>query len=290
MGVDPPIDITAEERKTVLALLQRHLSGTAAWVYGSRAKWTSRPQSDLDLVVFATPEQQPQIGDLREAFEESNLPFRVDLFVWDDVPESFRKQIEAEHVVLVDGVGCGAFYREWATATIDDVSDKVAMGPFGSSIKVSTFVPEGVPVISGQHLHGIRVNDFPGFNFITPEHAHRLANANVQRGDVILTHRGNIGQVSYVPEDSQFDRYVVSQSQFYIRCDRSRAIPEFIALYLTSPEGQHQLLANTSESPQMRVGRGGTSSLVSHNFGDSRPTSAAVGGREGWKDRVATAS
>ena len=32
------------------------------------------------------------------------------------------------------------------------------------------------------------------------------------------------------------------------------------------------------------------SSLVSHNFGDSRPTSAAVGGREGWKDRVATAS
>ena len=30
--------------------------------------------------------------------------------------------------------------------------------------------------------------------------------------------------------------------------------------------------------------------LVSHNFGDSRPTSAAVGGREGWKDRVATAS
>ena len=102
MGVDAAIDITTEERQTVLALLQRHLPGTAAWVYGSRVKWTSRPQSDLDLVVFATPEQRSQVGDLREAFEESNLPFRVDLFVWDDVPDSFREQIQEDHVVLVD--------------------------------------------------------------------------------------------------------------------------------------------------------------------------------------------
>ena len=121
------------------------------------------------------------------------------------------------------------------------------MGPFGSSIKVETFVPDGVPVISGQHLHGFRVDDAPGFNFISPEHAQRLANANVKRGDIVLTHRGTIGQVAYIPTDSQFRQYVVSQSQFYVRCDPSKAIPEFVALYLKSPEGQHQLLANTSQ-------------------------------------------
>ncbi len=135
----------------------------------------------------------------------------------------------------------------WETSTIEEIADKVAMGPFGSSIKVETFVPEGVPVISGQHLHGIRVDDTPGFNFITHEHAQRLSNANVSRGDVVLTHRGTIGQVAYIPERSTFDRYVVSQSQFYVRCDRSRVLPEFLALYLRSPEGQHQLLANTSQ-------------------------------------------
>ena len=100
MELDRNIDITAKQRKTVLALLERHLPNTAAWVYGSRAKWTSRPQSDLDMVVFATPVQASRVSDLREAFEESNLPFRVDLFVWDAVPEQFRKRIEAEHVVL----------------------------------------------------------------------------------------------------------------------------------------------------------------------------------------------
>ena len=81
----------------------------------------------------------------------------------------------------------------WKTATIDEIAEKVAMGPFGSSIKVDTFVPEGVPVISGQHLHGTRVDDSPGFNFITEKHAERLANANVKRGDIVLTHRGTIG-------------------------------------------------------------------------------------------------
>ena len=101
MGLDQPIDITADQRKTLLALLKRHLPNTTAWVYGSRVKWTARPQSDLDLVVFATPEPKRQVSELREAFEESNLPFRIDLFIWDAVPEQFRKQIEAEHVVLV---------------------------------------------------------------------------------------------------------------------------------------------------------------------------------------------
>ena len=100
MGLDRAIDITVGQRKTVLALLERHLPNTAAWVYGSRAKWTSRPQSDLDLVVFATPEQNGRVSDLREAFEESDLPFRVDLFVWDTVPEKFRKQIKRDHVAL----------------------------------------------------------------------------------------------------------------------------------------------------------------------------------------------
>ena len=102
MGVDRPIDITTDQRKTILALLKRHLPNTTAWIYGSRVKWTSRPQSDLDLVVFTKPDQERRVSELREAFEESNLPFRVDLFVWDTVPKQFRKQIEADHVVLVE--------------------------------------------------------------------------------------------------------------------------------------------------------------------------------------------
>ena len=102
MGLDRAIDITVGQRKAVLVLLERHLPNTAAWVCGSHAQWTSRPQSDLDMVVFATPEQARRVSDLREAFEQNNLPFRVGLFVWDAVPEQFRKHIKRDHVVLAE--------------------------------------------------------------------------------------------------------------------------------------------------------------------------------------------
>lgn len=136
---------------------------------------------------------------------------------------------------------------EWPTALVEEVAEKVGMGPFGSSIKVSTFVDVGVPVISGQHLHGFRMSD-DNFNFISPEHAERLSNANVFGGDVIFTHAGNIGQVAFIPAESQFERYVISQRQFYMRCDRDRILPEFVTYYFKSPQGQHDLLANTSSS------------------------------------------
>lgn len=121
------------------------------------------------------------------------------------------------------------------------------MGPFGSSIKVSTFVSSGIPVISGQHLRGSRLYDFD-YNFVTEAHADQLAKANVQRGDVILTHAGNIGQVAYIPQSSQYERYVISQRQFYVRCDPSRLIPEFLVYYFESHEGRHRLLANANQT------------------------------------------
>jgi len=128
------------------------------------------------------------------------------------------------------------------------------MGPFGSSIKVETFVAEGVPVISGQHLHGFMLEDRT-YNFITIKHADRLKSAIVERGDVVFTHAGNIGQVAYIPDTSQYERYVISLRQFFMRCDRSQVSPSFMALYFRSPEGQHRLLANASSSGVPSIAR-----------------------------------
>ncbi len=127
MGLDRPIDITTEQRKTLLALLERDLPGTTAWVYGSRVKWTARPESDLDLVVFTTPAQERRVSDLRDAFEESSLPFRVDLFVWDGIPEQFRERIEAEHVVLVEKEERGEV-DGWIECTLADACSSIDYG------------------------------------------------------------------------------------------------------------------------------------------------------------------
>ena len=142
----------------------------------------------------------------------------------------------------------------WEVKRIEDVAERVAMGPFGSSIKVSTFVNSGIPIISGQHLKGTLLED-GDYRFVTEEHAERLAKSNVQRGDVIFTHAGNIGQVAYIPETSQYERYVISQRQFYLRCDVSQISPLFVVHYFKTRDGQHQLLANTSSTGVPSIAR-----------------------------------
>ncbi len=102
MGPNSNIDLTGDQRRLVVELIKRHLPYTDVWAYGSRVTWTSRPQSDLDLVVFCGPEQTGQVSDLREAFEESDLPFQVDMLVWDDLPESFQKEIDGNHCPVVE--------------------------------------------------------------------------------------------------------------------------------------------------------------------------------------------
>ncbi|MDE0105209.1 MAG: nucleotidyltransferase domain-containing protein [Bryobacterales bacterium] len=100
MGIDKRIDVGPRQLAVVLALLQEHLPHTEVWAYGSRVVGTSTDRSDLDLVAFARPDQLERIYDLREAFDESDLPFRVDLFVWDQIPDSFKARIRSEHTIL----------------------------------------------------------------------------------------------------------------------------------------------------------------------------------------------
>ena len=136
---------------------------------------------------------------------------------------------------------------EWSTVTILDVAKKVAMGPFGSNIKISTFVPEGVPIISGNHLRGYFLEE-PEFNYITEEHAERLKNSIVFPHDIIFTHAGNIGQVAMIPDGCKYDRYVLSQRQFYLRCDEAKVVPEFLLLFFHSASGQHELLSYANQT------------------------------------------
>ena len=250
MGVDATIDITPEDRQTVLALLQRHLPGTAAWVYGSRARWTSTPTSDLDLVVFATPEQQPQVGDLREAFEESNLPFRVDLFVWDDVPESFRQRIEADRAPLVrQEAGHGRTVRLAATVRRD---------PDGWRIRrfeelLDEPVRNGIYKSKEHHGHGVKMVNM-GELFAHPRlravpmrrvglSESEIERFSITRGDLLFARRslvaegaGKCSVVLDVDEPTAFESSIIRARPAAATSD-----PLYLYYFFCSPPGLHRL-------------------------------------------------
>lgn len=137
--------------------------------------------------------------------------------------------------------------ESWETVLIENIAEKIALGPFGSNIKVSTFVADGVPVISGNHLRGKFLEE-PSFNYITEEHSQKLKNSIVYPKDIVFTHAGNIGQVAMIPNDSAYSYYVISQRQFYLRCDVSKVLPEYVLMFFHSKEGQHELLSYANQT------------------------------------------
>ena len=46
--------------------------------------------------------------------------------------------------------------EEWKTYLVEDLFEEIAMGPFGSNIKVDCFQPTGIPVLNGSNLFGFK--------------------------------------------------------------------------------------------------------------------------------------
>ena len=125
---------------------------------------------------------------------------------------------------------------------IDDLITEISMGPFGSDIKVEYFVDKGVPVLNGSNISGFKVTD-DFHNYVTEERASGYRKAIAVRGDIVITHRGTLGQIAYVPDDSQYEKYVISQSQFKVRLDTDKVNPVYFTYYFHTNEGQQRLLS-----------------------------------------------
>ncbi|WP_423832298.1 restriction endonuclease subunit S [Streptococcus equinus] len=215
------------------------LADDAFFAYSmSTSKGTKMPRGDKKaLMKYDVPniayDDQVKIASILDVIDDK-------IIVNKEINDNLLQQTIAsyEHLIQDD---------EWPIATILDIADKVAMGPFGSNIKVSTFVPEGVPIISGNHLRSYFLEE-PEFNYITEDHAERLKNSIVYPHDLVFTHAGNIGQVSMIPDGSKYDYYVLSQRQFYLRCDETKVVPEFLLMFFHSSLGQHELLSYANQT------------------------------------------
>jgi len=97
-----PIDIRPHDLDTVRSILRAVLSPEVrVWVFGSRATWTTKDSSDLDLAIDAgRPLTRDEESALRNAFEDSDLPYKVDVVDMQTVSETFRKIVERDRVKL----------------------------------------------------------------------------------------------------------------------------------------------------------------------------------------------
>ena len=135
-------------------------------------------------------------------------------------------------------------YRDYelSNAIVD-----IAAGPFGSNLKVSCFTETGFPIIDGANLKGITVTDNIT-KFVSEDKARSLHRSIAKRRDIVVTISGNVGQISYIPDNSQYAEYLCSQRQFRVTFDESKIYVPYLVYYLHSVEGRSKILAFANQT------------------------------------------
>ena len=130
---------------------------------------------------------------------------------------------------------------------LDSVIIDIAAGPFGSNLKVECFVDDGFPIIDGANLKGLKVTDNVS-KFVTEEKARSLHRSIAKRNDVVVTISGNVGQISYIPSNSKYEEYLVSQRQFRVSFDETRVYVPYLVYYFHTYEGQNKILSFANQT------------------------------------------
>jgi predicted nucleotidyltransferase len=100
------IDLAPEYLEKVRATLRQHVPQCEVRAFGSRVSGTAKKYSDLDLAVVCSGKlSNDPLSRLKEAFEESELPFRVDVLDWHATSPEFQKVIEKQFEVLQSSKG-----------------------------------------------------------------------------------------------------------------------------------------------------------------------------------------
>ena len=95
------IDLEKKYLKEIQSIIQQYAPDCRVRVFGSRVTGKSGKFSDLDLAIEGSKELGLQtMVKMKDAFRESNLPFKVDGLDWLAIFGEFRKQINQECITI----------------------------------------------------------------------------------------------------------------------------------------------------------------------------------------------
>ena len=222
--IAPSVDLPPDHWAIVRGILRRHVPDRKVLAFGSRATWTAKDYSDLDLAIMGDePLSLNATSALAEAFGESDLPFKVDLVDWMRIDEAFRdiirrdgvavqvqtgaKEIDPVRRSLPDSRTLGMATYCLGEMTIGALlardGGNVKTGPFGTTLKAKEYSKEGVPLISvGEIGYGaLRIKE--STPRAPPEVVERLPEYVLQAGDIVFGRKGAVDRLAMVkPEQA----------------------------------------------------------------------------------------
>ena len=202
-----PVDINPDQLRTIQNILRYHLpAGFKVWVFGSRVDWSTKDTSDLDLAVEGpdTLDYNTMI-ELEVAFEESNLPYTVDVVDLKSVSSGFRKIVEGQRVPLPTMNGKAEMKDCWREVPISAVSTAIIGGTPRRSVTeywkgiLPWATAKDVANADSRYLSTVQES-------ITELGLSRSAAKMMPKGTILITSRGTVGAIVQLSKDMAFNQ------------------------------------------------------------------------------------
>jgi type I restriction enzyme, S subunit len=191
----PNIDINPNDWVEIRRILRTCVPEYEVWAFGSRAKWTAKPYSDLDLAILTDrPLSLQKAAELRSALDESTIPIKVDFVDWAATSESFREIIEAHKVVVLQPATdlAGWTFKRLIDCTVDGVLSYGIVQP-------GQHDERGVPIVRVNNISTGQLHIAEPLR-VAPDIEAIYQRTRLEGGEVLLTVVGTTGQSAIVPK------------------------------------------------------------------------------------------
>ena len=245
-----PVDIRADHLEIVQDILCTHLpAGFEVWVFGSRANWTTKDSSDLDLAVegVASLDHGVMVG-LEIAFEESNLPYTVDVVDLNAVSPGFKRIVEDQRVLLPSMAtshlpdkkivaGRHDTTQGWHQVNLGDIAE-IFDGPHATPKKT-----EDGPVFLGiSNLVNGRIDISTAEHLSDSDYATWTKRVIPQPGDIVFSYETRLGEAAAIPPGLQC---CLGRRMGLLRVSKELVDPQFLLYAYLGPEFQGTLQSRT---------------------------------------------
>ena len=91
--------LTERDIAAIFGILEKHPDITLVYLFGSRAKGVCKPGSDVDLAIMNPGVSQDTMCSIQGEFQESSLPYIIDVVNYPDVKHrALKEHIEKDGV------------------------------------------------------------------------------------------------------------------------------------------------------------------------------------------------
>jgi len=237
---------TDSEWQETLVILKKYSEIDKVVLFGSRAKNTFKPMSDVDIVLYGNDITYQTISALQSDFDDSQIPYFFDIIDYKKISSDELKQ----HIYRYGKIILGrkkSILDEWKEVNLVNCLETV-IDYRGKTPKKSS---SGILTLSAKSVK-MGYIDYSQAYYISKKTYDAFMNRGFPKvGDILMTTEAPLGCIAKLDRDN----VGIAQRLLTLRGKNNVLYNDYLMYYLISRKGQHELQSRASGSTVQGIKR-----------------------------------